>query len=94
MVGAKPLVVGGEDPSVGSVIVHGWWVVLKVVVDMAHMDILCVPHQMFMRGLLPFFNVAVCIVVVVGVMGVVVVSVVGGVVVVRRGGGWWWWCVW
>ena len=38
MVGTKLLVVGG-------VIVHGWWVILKVMVDMAHTDILCVPRQ-------------------------------------------------
>jgi len=46
------------------------------------------------EGPLPFFNVAVCMVVVVGVVGVVIVSVVGSVVVVCRGEGWWWWCVW
>jgi len=46
------------------------------------------------EGPLLFFNLAVCIVVVVSVMGVVVVSVVGSVVVVCRGEGWWWWCVW
>jgi len=31
-----------EDPSVGNIIVRGRWVILKVVVDMAHMDIPCV----------------------------------------------------
>ena len=46
------------------------------------------------EGSLPFFNMAVCIVVVVSIVGVVIVSVVSGVVVVRRGEGWWWWCVW
>jgi len=50
VVGAKPLVVGGEDPSVGGVVVHGWWVILKVAVDMAHTDIPCVPRQAFVRG--------------------------------------------
>ena len=50
MVGAKPLVVGGEDPSVGDIVVCGQWVILKVTVDMAHTDILCMPHQMFVRG--------------------------------------------
>jgi len=50
VVGAKPLVVGGEDPSVGSVIIRGRWVILKVVVNMAHTDIPCVPCQTFVRG--------------------------------------------
>jgi len=45
-----------------------------------------------MRGPLLFFNMAVCIIVIVGV---VIVNVVSGIVVVHVGEGWWWWwCVW
>ena len=50
VVGAKLLVVGGEDPSVGGIVICGQWVILKVTVDMAHTDIPCMLHQMFVRG--------------------------------------------